>query len=186
MVSISCFLLKDYYKVLGVTRKSTRSQIKAAFINKSKQCHPDRFPGDKAKEALFKDVNEAYQALSNQGSNNSSSYSTYPKSSYSTTSKNTNSNYSSYKRDNFGTLKDKSRIDKMRAAMEEEQRREREEYQRQQEALRKIAESIKSTWDENSEKAKSAGKTGVKWYIKTVGCLWAVAGVALVTSKLAN
>ena len=55
---------RDYYEVLGVTRTVTEVEIKAAFRKQAMQYHPDRNPGDAAAEAKFKEVNEAYQCLS--------------------------------------------------------------------------------------------------------------------------
>jgi len=54
---------RDYYETLGVTRTSTEVELKIAFRKAAMQCHPDRNPGDKAAEARFKDLNEAYQCL---------------------------------------------------------------------------------------------------------------------------
>ncbi len=54
----------DFYEILGVARTATETDLKAAFRKVAMQCHPDRNPGDKAAEARFKDVNEAYQCLS--------------------------------------------------------------------------------------------------------------------------
>ncbi|MBI1866853.1 MAG: molecular chaperone DnaJ [Methylocystis sp.] len=55
---------RDYYEVLGVSRDSTDVEMKSAFRKAAMQCHPDRHPGDKAAEARFKELNEAYQTLS--------------------------------------------------------------------------------------------------------------------------
>jgi molecular chaperone DnaJ len=55
---------RDYYETLGVTRDASDVELKAAFRKAAMLCHPDRNPGDKAAEAKFKDLNEAYQALS--------------------------------------------------------------------------------------------------------------------------
>ena len=52
-----------YYDVLGVTRGSRESEIKAAFRRLAKECHPDRCNGDPHAERRFKEVNEAYEAL---------------------------------------------------------------------------------------------------------------------------
>lgn len=55
---------RDFYETLGVSRTATEAEMKAAFRKAAMQCHPDRNPGDKAAEAKFKDLNEAYQCLS--------------------------------------------------------------------------------------------------------------------------
>jgi molecular chaperone DnaJ len=55
---------RDYYEILGVSRTATEVEMKIAFRKAAMQCHPDRHPGDKAAEARFKELNEAYQALS--------------------------------------------------------------------------------------------------------------------------
>ncbi len=55
---------RDYYEILGVTKTATDVELKIAFRKAAMQCHPDRNPGDKAAEARFKELNEAYQALS--------------------------------------------------------------------------------------------------------------------------
>jgi molecular chaperone DnaJ len=55
---------RDFYEVLGVTRTATEVEMKIAFRKAAMECHPDRNPGDKAAEARFKELNEAYQTLS--------------------------------------------------------------------------------------------------------------------------
>jgi molecular chaperone DnaJ len=55
---------RDYYEVLGVARTATDPELKSAFRKAAMQCHPDKNPGDKAAEAKFKELNEAYQVLS--------------------------------------------------------------------------------------------------------------------------
>jgi curved DNA-binding protein len=55
---------KDYYKVLGVQRNADDKEIKKAFRKLAQQYHPDKNPGDKAAEAKFKEINEAYTVLS--------------------------------------------------------------------------------------------------------------------------
>jgi molecular chaperone DnaJ len=55
---------RDFYEILGVTRTATEVEMKIAFRKAAMECHPDRNPGDRAAEARFKEVNEAYQALS--------------------------------------------------------------------------------------------------------------------------
>ena len=55
---------RDYYEVLGVSRTATDVELKAAFRKAAMLHHPDRNPGDKTAEVKFKEVNEAYQHLS--------------------------------------------------------------------------------------------------------------------------
>jgi DnaJ-class molecular chaperone len=54
---------KDYYATLGVTKTSTDKEIKQAFRRLARKHHPDVNPGDKAAEARFKEINEAYEVL---------------------------------------------------------------------------------------------------------------------------
>jgi curved DNA-binding protein len=54
----------DYYKILGVPRGSDADEIKSAYRKLAMQYHPDRNPGDKQAEDRFKEINEAYQVLS--------------------------------------------------------------------------------------------------------------------------
>lgn len=55
---------KDYYKILGVDRNASKDEIKRAYRKLALKTHPDRNPGDKKAEEHFKDINEAYQVLS--------------------------------------------------------------------------------------------------------------------------
>jgi molecular chaperone DnaJ len=55
---------RDYYEVLGVSRGASEGDLKSAFRKLAKQYHPDRNPGDKEAEIRFKEINEAYQTLS--------------------------------------------------------------------------------------------------------------------------
>lgn len=52
---------KNYYKILSVGEKASQAEIKKAFRDLAKKYHPDT---NKGKEELFKEVNEAYQVLS--------------------------------------------------------------------------------------------------------------------------
>src|SRR5215212_6006043 len=55
---------KDYYAALGVSPNARDQEIKQAYRTLARRHHPDVNPGDKAAEDRFKEVNEAYQALS--------------------------------------------------------------------------------------------------------------------------
>lgn len=55
---------KDYYKILGVDRKASEDEIKRAYRKLALKYHPDRNRGDKQAEERFKEINEAYQVLS--------------------------------------------------------------------------------------------------------------------------
>ena len=56
---------RDYYEVLGVPKTATADELKKAYRKLAKQYHPDLHPDDKECEAKFKEVNEAYEVLSN-------------------------------------------------------------------------------------------------------------------------
>ena len=55
---------KDYYQILGVARSADEKEVKQAFRRLAREYHPDRNKGDKAAEEKFKDINEAYEVLS--------------------------------------------------------------------------------------------------------------------------
>ena len=54
----------DYYETLGVNKDASESDIKSAFRKAAKQYHPDLHPGDAEAEKKFKEINEAYEILS--------------------------------------------------------------------------------------------------------------------------
>jgi len=56
--------MKDFYQILGVGEKATESEIKTAYRKLAKRYHPDKNPGDKNAEEMFKQINEAYEVLS--------------------------------------------------------------------------------------------------------------------------
>jgi len=55
---------RDYYEVLGLARNAGADDVKKAFRKLARQYHPDLNPGDKKSESNFKEVNEAYEVLS--------------------------------------------------------------------------------------------------------------------------
>jgi molecular chaperone DnaJ len=55
---------RDFYEILGVSRSCTEAEMKSAFRKAAMDCHPDRHPGNATAEVRFKELNEAYQTLS--------------------------------------------------------------------------------------------------------------------------
>jgi molecular chaperone DnaJ len=55
---------RDLYSILGVNRNASKEEIKSAYRRLSKELHPDRNKGNKETEQRFKEVNEAYEVLS--------------------------------------------------------------------------------------------------------------------------
>ena len=57
-------MAKSYYEILGLSKTATDDEIKSAYRKLAKKYHPDLNPGDKVAAEKFKDVNEAYETLS--------------------------------------------------------------------------------------------------------------------------
>lgn len=57
---------KDYYKTLGIKRDSSESEIKQAYRRLARKYHPDVNPGDKTAESKFKEINAAYEVVSDK------------------------------------------------------------------------------------------------------------------------
>src|SRR3984893_14277837 len=55
---------QDYYDLLGVARKAPVKEIRAAYRKLARKYHPDLNPGDKSSEEKFKQIQEAYEVLS--------------------------------------------------------------------------------------------------------------------------
>ncbi len=57
---------KDYYKTLGVAKTASAEEIKKAHRKLARKFHPDLNPGDKKAEDKFKEIQEAYDVLSDE------------------------------------------------------------------------------------------------------------------------
>src|SRR5579862_7591501 len=59
-------MARDYYEVLGIKREANEDEIRKAYRKLAREFHPDRNPGDKQAETRFKEVQEAYDVLSDK------------------------------------------------------------------------------------------------------------------------
>ena len=57
---------RDYYKVLGVSKKASQEEIKKAYRRLAKKYHPDLNAGDEKIQEKFKEINEAYEVLGDE------------------------------------------------------------------------------------------------------------------------
>ena len=57
---------KDYYDTLGVSKSASQDEIKSAYRKLAKLYHPDLHPNDQDCAQKFKEINEAYEVLSDQ------------------------------------------------------------------------------------------------------------------------
>ncbi|XHU96129.1 MAG: J domain-containing protein [cyanobacterium endosymbiont of Rhopalodia gibba] len=58
--------VRNHYAILGIPKNATSEEVKKSFRKLARQYHPDVNPGDKTAEEKFKDINEAYNTLSDQ------------------------------------------------------------------------------------------------------------------------
>jgi len=59
-------MAKDYYSILGISKGATEQEIKKAYRKMALQYHPDKNKGNKESETRFKEINEAYEVLSDK------------------------------------------------------------------------------------------------------------------------
>lgn len=67
----------DPYRILGIDRSATDDEVKKAYRNLARKYHPDKNPGNKAAEEMFKNINQAYDQIMEERKNGGGSYSSY-------------------------------------------------------------------------------------------------------------
>jgi DnaJ-class molecular chaperone len=60
-------MAKNYYDILGINKTASAEEIKKSYRKLAMQYHPDKNKGDTVAEKKFKEINEAYQTLSDAG-----------------------------------------------------------------------------------------------------------------------
>ena len=68
--------IRDHYRRLGIGPESSLDEIKRAYFDASKQCHPDLHPGDKVKEQRYIRINESYELIMKSKKENSKNIAT--------------------------------------------------------------------------------------------------------------
>ena len=65
IVKMALKYLKDYYEVLGIGKTASSSEIRSAYMQEIRKCHPDKYPGNSRALYRFQELTEAYSILGN-------------------------------------------------------------------------------------------------------------------------
>lgn len=137
---------KDYYKILGVQPNATSENIRTAYRKLSKKFHPDVNSGDKFFEEKFKEIQEAYEILSD----------TLKRKQYDYIRANLNKSKNSYNQEHEDNLRKK----------EKELRKQKEEFKKWEDSLKKKEEILKE-----KQKEKRAPKSAYLILILLLGTI---------------